>query len=724
MARRTKVYKQLNWVGGINTAANSGFIPDTDLVTANHILFSTSGSRKKREGFTYLDSNIPDPDFRSSSGTTRTLKWTTNSLQVASPQDDKLVNGEKITVSTSSTGNEASYAATAVAIASLTNVAEVTTVQCVADVSDSLQNKYFLLYSAENLTVHGIWYGNGGGGDAQPTNTAVDTWSKVTYTTNDVANTIASLTQAVVDGLSDFGATVSTDTVTVTNAATGIATDASDAGSTGFTLTVTTQGGHTITYTASGSLSESSTAVSDLTIARAYKIISLIDYWRLDGSSVKQQLHIAASDEVKFYRFTAAGIRQEISGTGGPSGSPTRIVAKVLNDKCILSFDSLNDKAIKYDPDSSASYAALGGTPPDFFVMETYLGRLWTNDKANPDRLHYSSTGNPEEWNGAGDSGAIDIAVGDGDSIGITGIFVFKNLLYVAKRDSLYRITGNTPETFKVEDVSKGIGIESHLGIAYIDQDDVVFPSRRGFHAASSTDKFGDVEAQFLSYKIQPSFNDLTAGRIKFIQGEYVSELNSLAFSVSDNASRQNCLYLYNVIFQSWYKWPNVSCEALAVRRNGDSKQLIIGTNTGRIITTQNGKFTDYGTTPIVYKIKSGTIYPGQDPHSWKGFKRLSLFFSPKGRSNFTITVKIDNQANQSFLVEPGQGGDLLGNNFVLGASVLGTSEVLAPYSVDLSGHGRGMTLEVVQSGTDESIDFYGFAVEYEEEGVVPEVIT
>lgn len=702
---------------------DSGIIPDSDLVVADNIIFSTSGSRKKREGFTYLDTSIPAPQLRSSSGTTRTLKWTTASIQVAvGTTNNIVVDGEKLSFDSSqSSGNEPSYEATGVAV-TLANQAEVSTVTTVADSAGSLNNKYFYLSAAENATLYYVWINvNSAGSDPAISGR---TGVQVAVATGASANTVASAIQVAVDALADFTASVVANAVTITNAATGIATDLTDAGSTGFTLAVTTQGGHTLVYTATGSLNESSTATTTLSLTKSSDILNLIDYWRLDGSSVKQQLIMAATDQFKLFRYSSAGARQEVTGTGGPASATTRILSKVLNDKCIFSFNAVADKAIKYDPDSASTYAALGGTPPDFFVMESYLGRLWTNDKTAPDRLHYSSTGNPEEWNGAGDSGAIDIAIGDGDSVGISAIFVYKNLLYVAKRDLLFRITGNTPETFKIEDVSKGLGIESPAGVCYVDDTDVLFPSVRGIHAASASVAYGDVESTFLSKKIQPTYEGIASGRLKFIQSVYVPELNSAAFTVSEGASTQNALYFYNVIEEEWYRWPNISCTAIAVRRNSDQKQLIIGTDASRILTTQNGTFVDYTTTGITYRIKSGAIYPGGNPQTWKGFKRLSLFFKPLGRTNFTCTVKIDNQAEQSFNFVSSSGTHLLGSTFILGTSLLGTSDAFAPFSMDLTGYGRGMTIEINQSGLSEQVEIYGYSIEYEDADIVPEVIS
>ncbi len=68
------------WVGGINTSVDPGVLNSQELVQADNVQFSSTGARIKREALEHLDKDTAAPDFRSSSGTTRTLKWTTSSL--------------------------------------------------------------------------------------------------------------------------------------------------------------------------------------------------------------------------------------------------------------------------------------------------------------------------------------------------------------------------------------------------------------------------------------------------------------------------------------------------------------------------------------------------------------------------------------------------------------------------------------------------------------------
>lgn len=117
---------------------------------------------------------------------------------------------------------------------------ETTTVQCVADVSDSLDGTYFRIYDADGSVA--VWIDVDNSGTAEPSHGCDRAIEITTIVTDDTADTVAAKIQAVLDADSEFSATVSTDTITVVDANPGTRTDASDLGSTGFTITKTQDG--------------------------------------------------------------------------------------------------------------------------------------------------------------------------------------------------------------------------------------------------------------------------------------------------------------------------------------------------------------------------------------------------------------------------------------------------------------------------------------------------
>lgn len=119
-----------------------------------------------------------------------------------------------------------------------TAVAEITTVETVADVASSLNGAYFLISSP--TTDYYVWLNTGTATDPL---IELATGVEVAISENDSANTIATALQTEINALTDFNASVLTDTVTITCVTEGIVTDPVDGATpTGFTLTVTTEG--------------------------------------------------------------------------------------------------------------------------------------------------------------------------------------------------------------------------------------------------------------------------------------------------------------------------------------------------------------------------------------------------------------------------------------------------------------------------------------------------
>ena len=119
------------------------------------------------------------------------------------------------------------------------STAQVVDVTTVADVSDSLDGTYFILYDVAGSVA--FWIDVDNSGTAEPSHGADRSVEITTIVTDDTANAVASAIQAVVDGDSEFSASVSTNVVTVTNADAQVV-GAPSAGTSGFTAAVTTEG--------------------------------------------------------------------------------------------------------------------------------------------------------------------------------------------------------------------------------------------------------------------------------------------------------------------------------------------------------------------------------------------------------------------------------------------------------------------------------------------------
>lgn len=714
MAKRSQMYQKLPWNGGVNDSVDPGVLNDNDLVTADNVVFATSGSRLKREGLSYLDTTIPAPDLREITSNVVTLTWSDTGLQ--SP-DELISDGEYLTFVCA---DDSAYNATAAKVTVVHGGSTSTvsyTVSATADQAQEAAGTFTITRAEDVLSLTDYWrtdssnvqqqrlvshtsrgnmfyYDNSNNREHIPCQPEISTITCVAkaslvdddyftiYTANDgtqydfyyqvtgsatgsgltnaqeidiqsdtTADEVATRTQGVINALAGFSASVSTNTVTVTNAEGGITTDITEnVANSGFTVAVTTQ------------------------------------------------------------------------GATCPTSEIDQIRSIVFNNKLIHTYTGAGNLPTKYRPEDSANFQKLLNAP-DAAFMTNYLSRLWCNDKTDPHRLHYSTTANEEEWNGTGDSGAIDIYPGDGDPIGITAIYTYKGALFVAKKTKIYRILGDSPENFQVVPISGNLGSEGSM-VVNIEQDDAIFVSKRGFHSAQATEQFGDVSSKFLSAKIQNTFNTWSQTNLDNIQGVWLPELNSVFFGVPASGALNSELWALNTELGAWYRWPSISCQAVSSRLSGNVSKLVFGTSDGRVIQAQNGTYTDFGTSPYVYRVKTGRIYPGGNPHSVKAFKRIGFIYKPLGDFTFTVKLKIDNHTVQSYSFSQESPTDKLGVDFVLGSSELGVTGVLNPYFTTIEGYGRGITIEIEQAADNEQVEIYGYIVEYEEEGFRQEVIT
>jgi len=114
-----------------------------------------------------------------------------------------------------------------------------TRVVCTADTAGSLNNSYFMLYNARNLTTYYVWYNVGGIG-TDP-NIADATGIEVAIQPNDYKQVVGLATKQAINVLDDFSVDNTNGILTITNSNKGFCDETTD-DSTGFVFE-TTQGG-------------------------------------------------------------------------------------------------------------------------------------------------------------------------------------------------------------------------------------------------------------------------------------------------------------------------------------------------------------------------------------------------------------------------------------------------------------------------------------------------
>lgn len=675
------------WTGGLVTSLDQALIQPDQLTQADNVLFSTQGTRLKREGISYDwdDLNIVTAS-RSSSAATRTI--TTNGY--------KWTLGEtfRITGMGASDYNSGTATATVTAVSS-TNTSTVT------------------------IT------------NASP---GVVTWVAHGLSNGDVVKftTTGALPTPLEAEVPYYVLNAATDTFQLALTSGGSAINTSSAGSGTHTAREALENVISYTFSGADTLNESTTADTSGTITLLTNIVAVLDYW-YGATDTRTQKIMAFSSMGRLYEVDpTTGARTQIEDIGTQyvvSPALTRASMVVFENRLMIAVDGSSNVMKHYFPTSLGGSGALEdventtgfeATPKASF-LQVHIGRLWANDKERADRLHYTETGVYNKWQGVGDSGAIDIGTGDGDPDGLTAIFPsYKGVLVVAKRTKIYKLAGPTPDFMSIETMSTSLGCVGHQAVASIDGEDIVFVSDRGVHSINATDQFGDLAASYLSADIQASINaEWQRSTQKQITAAYLAQINSVALTtVNTEDTDQRDLWLLNFQLKRWYRWPDLNAKCVATINNSDKQRFYFGTSNGRIAKSFIDRSYDVSNsgavTPITMTLATGFIFPDKNPLSHKAFKKVSLIFNASNVYTIDVDFKIDAFSTQSIAFDTSSAGALLGSSFVLGSSALGISPVTAGYTEQVDGYGRGFKLTLTQSSTNALGELLGFVVYFE----------
>lgn len=390
----------------------------------------------------------------------------------------------------------------------------------------------------------------------------------------------------------------------------------------------------------------------------------------------------------------------------------------VFEDSLIISSDSGVDAPRTWDQTTAA---ALGGSPPTFAFSVTYAGRLWAaGNPALPSRLYYSSLQNAAEWNGAGDSGSINIDPNDGDII--TGIYPFRGSLIVFKGPnfgSIHIISGRTVATFARDVLTRGIGAAWQNSI-FPYANDLGFLAFDGtIRSLSATDKFGDLEETHLS-------RDITS----WIQGHVNTQQLRKAWAATDT-TRGYVLFTLPVDgsampnqtlmmdyrfgeprFSLWLATPGWSVARMSDPGSRDRPILYIGGNDGFIRKTQQPTRAVDDTTAIEAFAKTPYFHYNTQNRA-KTIQHFGLGIQQHGTSEveFAISNPI---ASTTFDVDAST-GDVL-DEFILDEDELAADAYLTHWEDATGGPGqaREFAYEISNTSLNQDIEFNAIHIVFE----------
>lgn len=249
------------------------------------------------------------------------------------------------------------------------------------------------------------------------------------------------------------------------------------------------------------------------------RITSLHQFIKSDGSST-----LLATSGTELYKDSGVGVFTSIKGA---LNLPNNTLWQWVNftDLAIGANRGTGgpDDIVKWNGAGNAAALALtgiAGAPDGAKFVAVWNSRLFVVFSSHPNRLYFSTLGNPEDWSLSG--GFIEVGQNDGDFI--TGIAPHREKFFIFKRNKVYVISAGNPNVdvnqWRLDLFTDKYGCISAFTIQQV-LDDLVFLSQEGILSINSVADFGDFKTLVLSRKIK----ELT--QLNYSLDSFVSVLNT-----------------------------------------------------------------------------------------------------------------------------------------------------------------------------------------------------
>ena len=364
--------------------------------------------------------------------------------------------------------------------------------------------------------------------------------------------------------------------------------------------------------------------------------------------------------------------------------------------------------ASKYDNSTVTDLNATGAPSDPKFVTGFKDALFFAGMSSNPQALVFTAPFTDDDFNVANGAGTIQV---DSD---ITGLFPFRNQLFIFCQERIFRLTGNTIADFVVQPVTREIGCINGFTIQEF-AGDVVFLAPDGLRTVAGTERIGDVELGTISRKVQRRFAGLTD----------VDEFDSVV--VPDKTQYR--------IFFSKSSLVRASTEGVIAVRKGNDYEFadvkgIRPSSTDSVVAAGesivlHGEFDGY-----VYRQEQGNTFDGNDIEGKyrspdltmgdaglrKNFQRVIINYAPEATVNADLFVRYDYESPTvarpaAYPFDTSTSVAIYGTSLYNTATYGGQSNPLVRQPIE--GSGFAIALRVNDRGTSAPYSLKGFQLEF-----------
>lgn len=365
--------------------------------------------------------------------------------------------------------------------------------------------------------------------------------------------------------------------------------------------------------------------------------------------------------------------------------------------------------ASKYDNSTVTDLNATGAPADPAFVTGFKEALFFAGMSSNPQELVFTAPYTDSDFSVANGAGSIAV---DSD---ITGLFPFRDQLYIFCEERIFRLVGNSIADFQLQPVTREIGCLNGFTIQEF-AGDLVFLGPDGLRTVAGTAKIGDVELGTISRAVQERF-----------EGE--SDVDEFASVIIPDKTQ------YRIFFSN-ANTPRSTTTGVICVRKGDSYEFadikgIRPSCTDNLVTAGesivlHGDFDGY-----VYRQEQGNDFDGNtvtgkyrspdltmgDAGIRKSFERVIINYAPEAAVNADLLVRYDYEAPNVArpAAYPFDSASVVA---VYGSSTYGTGtyggQANPLIRQPIEGSGFAVALRVNDRGTSAPYSLKGFQLEFQ----------
>ena len=417
---------------------------------------------------------------------------------------------------------------------------------------------------------------------------------------------------------------------------------------------------------------------------------------------------VIAARGTKVHKAGKTGSWTQIDTGRTSAGKYTHFRYTLAGTDYIVWADGANN-ATKYDGTTVTDISTTGAPANPKYVIGFKNALFFAGMSADPQSLVFTAPFTDDDFSIANGAGVLNV---DSD---ITGLFPFRDQLYIFCEERIFRLTGDSIANFVVQPVTREIGCVNGFTIQEF-AGDIVFLGPDGLRTVAGTERIGDVELGTISRPIQRRFQGLTD----------VDEFDSIIipdktqyrlFLSNANVTRGNTTGIISARRGDAYEFADLrgmrpSCTDFVV----DAGESIVlhGEYDGYVYRQEQGN--DFDGNVITGKYRSPDLSMG-DAGIRKTFQRVIINYAPEAAVNADLFVRYDYESPDAArpAAYPFDTATVVA---VYGTSSYGTAtyggQTNPLVRQPIEGSGFAVALRVNDRGTSAPYSLKGFQLEFD----------